>query len=94
MAQPIESWLARDTRKRAHYGDDPYFWEGQAAYLAARPAREALRHLTFLLVKPETIVGRRVEPIVAFLQAGGFRTPASGQCAWAAMRRGPCGAIR
>jgi len=73
VTQTIEPWLTRDERKRAYYRDDPYFWEGQASYLAAKPEREALRHLTFLLVKPEAIVGRRVEPIVEFLRSGGYR---------------------
>lgn len=73
MTQTIEPWLARDERKRAHYQDDPYFWEGWASYLAGGPAGQVLRHLTFLLVKPETIVGRRVAPILEFLRSGGFR---------------------
>jgi nucleoside diphosphate kinase len=73
VTETIEPWLTRDERKRAHYRDDPYFWEGRASYLAARPESEALRHLTFLLVKPETIVGRRVAPILEFLRSGGYR---------------------
>jgi hypothetical protein len=73
MTETIEPWLTRDEGKLAHYRDDPYFWEGWASYVAGRPVGEALRHLTFLLVKPETIVGRRVTPILEFLRSGGHR---------------------
>lgn len=73
MTEPIEPWLTRDEGKIAHYRDDPYFWEGRASYLAADPAGEALKHLTFLLVKPEAIVGRRVAPILEFLRSQGHR---------------------
>lgn len=78
-AEAIEPWLTRDDRKRAHYRDDPYFWEGRASFLAAcsgRPGRTpeaALRRLTFLLVKPEAIARRRVAPILRFLDARGYR---------------------
>jgi hypothetical protein len=70
--QAIEPWLARDDRKRAVFPDDPYFWEGWASYRAARPAGRALTRLTFLLVKPEAIAGRRVEPILEFVRSAGF----------------------
>jgi nucleoside diphosphate kinase len=73
MTDTIEPWLTRDAGKLAHFRDDPYFWEGWASYVAGRPAAAVLRHLTFLLVKPEAIVGRRVAPILEFLQSGGHR---------------------
>lgn len=73
MTETIEPWLTRDEDKIAHYRDDPYFWEGRASYLAMGPVGEALRHLTFLLVKPETIAGRRVAPILEFLRSAGHR---------------------
>ncbi len=73
MTDVVPPWLSADPGKRAYFADDPYFWEGWASYAAARPAPEALRHRTFLLVKPETIVGRRVAPVLAFLLSGGFR---------------------
>jgi nucleoside diphosphate kinase len=72
MSQAIEPWLTRDDRKRAVYLDDPYFWEGWASYHAARPTDRALTRLTFLLVKPEAIAGRRVEPILEFVRSAGF----------------------
>lgn len=74
--QAIEPWLSGDERKRAHYADDPYFWEGWTSFLAAapgQPAEAALRQLTFLLVKPEAIAGRRVAPILDFLRSHGYR---------------------
>lgn len=69
------TWLTQDPRKREVYHDDPYFWEGWAAFLTAcgGQADEAvLRHMTFLLIKPEAIVGRRVAAILDFLSARGF----------------------
>jgi hypothetical protein len=72
----IQPWLARDAGKREHYCDDPYFWEGWASFRTAcpdRPADAALRQLTFLLVKPEAIVGRRIAPILEFLESRGYR---------------------
>jgi hypothetical protein len=74
--QAAESWLTGNERKRVQYADDPYFWEGWASFLAAcsgRPADAALRRLTFLLVKPESIVGRRIAPILDFLRSHGYR---------------------
>ena len=71
----IEPWLTRDDRKRAVFLDDPYFWEGWASYRAtraARPAGRPLTRMTFLLVKPEAIAGRRVEPILEFVRSVGF----------------------
>lgn len=73
MTETIEPWLTRDEGKVAHYRDDPYFWEGRASYLAGEPAGEVLRRLTFLLVKPEAVAGRRVAPILEFLRSGGYR---------------------
>jgi nucleoside diphosphate kinase len=72
VSQAIEPWLTRDDRKRAVYLDDPYFWEGWASYNAARPPAWELTRLTFLLVKPEAIAGRRVEPILEFVRSAGF----------------------
>ena len=72
----IEPWLSRDERKRAHYTDDPYFWEGWSSFLAACPGRSAeaiLGRVTFLLVKPEAIAGRRIAPILGFLVSSGYR---------------------
>ena len=76
-AEAVAPWLARDEGKREHYADDPYFAEGWAAFRAAAgpapAAGRALRHLTFLLVKPEAIAGRRVAVILDFLAARGYR---------------------
>lgn len=77
VSEAIEPWLARDEGKRAYYRDDAYFAEGWASFLAARQDRSAaeavLRHLTFLLVKPEAIAGRRVAPILDFLHEHDYR---------------------
>jgi hypothetical protein len=77
----VEPWLSRDQRKREFYSEDPYFWEGLASFHAAlsrqpaahgQPAEAALRPLTFLLVKPEAIAGRRITPMLDYLHARGF----------------------
>jgi nucleoside diphosphate kinase len=72
----VPSWLSCDPRKCTIYQDDLYFWDGWAAFETACPGElnEALlRHLTFVLIKPEAIVGRRIDPILDFLRARGFR---------------------
>jgi hypothetical protein len=74
-AAEIEPWVTPDQRKRASYADDPYFWEGWAAFAAAcggQPRASALERLTFLMIKPEAIVGRRIEPVLDFLSSRGF----------------------
>lgn len=78
--EQVESWLSADPVKRDYYGDDPYFWEGWSSFVAAAGGTAAahlagteLRHVTFLVVKPEAVVGRKVGPILSFLAARGFR---------------------
>jgi len=74
-AETVPPWLSLDPRKRAIYSDDLYFWEGWAAFTAAgsgEVAEAVFRHLTFVLIKPEAIVGRRIDPILGFLGARGF----------------------
>jgi nucleoside diphosphate kinase len=71
----VPPWLSRDPRKRIIYQDDLYFWDGWAAFATARsgePDEAVLRHLTFVLIKPEAVVGRRIDPILDFLCAKGF----------------------
>lgn len=73
--ETVASWLTHDPRKRVAYCDDPYFWEGWeslAATCPSEPDQAMLRHVTFLLVKPEAVVGRRVALILDFLRARGF----------------------
>jgi hypothetical protein len=73
--QTVPPWLSADPLKRSIYCDDLYFWDGWEAFAATgtgEPAQATLRHLTFTLIKPEAIVGRRIEPILDFLQALGF----------------------
>jgi len=80
MTEAIGPWTARGERKRALYADDPYYWEGLAAFrdglAACSPARlsagEIPSTVTFLLVKPEAIAGRRTGQILDFVQAAGF----------------------
>lgn len=74
VTEAPRSWLTNDQKKRQVYGDDPYFWEGWESFQAACSGQleAALRHLTFLLVKPEAIVGRRIAAILDFLSARGF----------------------
>ncbi len=74
--ESMAPWLSRDPVKRTVYCDDLYFWDGWAAFTAAssgEPDQATLKHLTFALIKPEAIVGRRIEPILDFLQASGFQ---------------------
>jgi nucleoside diphosphate kinase len=81
MTEAIGPWAARSERKRSLYLDDPYYWEGLAAFrdgLAACPradrsADETLSSVTFLLVKPESIAGGRSGQILDFVQAAGFQ---------------------
>ncbi len=71
----IEPWVTLDERKREVYADDPYFWEGWASFAGAcggRPGARPLDRLTYLMIKPEAIAGRRIERIVEFLAAHGF----------------------
>lgn len=76
LATPtVASWLSSDPVKRAIYCDDLYFWDGWAAFVTAcrgQPDESLLRHLTFVLIKPEATVGRRIDPILDFLLAKGF----------------------
>lgn len=76
LATPaVAPWLSPDPVKRAIYCDDLYFWDGWAAMVTAccgEPDEALLRHLTFVLIKPEAIVGRRFDPILDFLLAKGF----------------------
>lgn len=73
----VPSWLSVDPFKRTVYQDDLYFWDGWSAFLTAcsgEPGEAVLRHRTFVMIKPEAIVGRRVDPILDFLEARGFTT--------------------
>ena len=76
LATPtVASWLSSDPVKRTIYCDDLYFWDGWTAFVTAcraEPDESLLRHLTFVLIKPEAIVGRRLDAILDFLLAKGF----------------------
>ncbi|HEX3515451.1 MAG TPA: nucleoside-diphosphate kinase [Trebonia sp.] len=80
MTEAIGPWTAHGARKRALYVDDPYYWEGLAAFRdglavcspGGRSIGEILSAVTFLLVKPEAIAGRRTGQILEFVQAAGF----------------------
>ncbi len=72
---PVAPWLTALPRKAAIFSDDLYFWEGWAAFAAAcsgEPDKALLRHLTFMLIKPEAVVGRRLDAILDFLLGKGF----------------------
>ena len=71
----VAPWLTGLPSKRTIFADDLYFWEGWAAFVAAcarEPDDTLLRHLTFVLMKPEATVGRRFDPILDFLLGKGF----------------------
>jgi nucleoside diphosphate kinase len=74
--ETVPPWLSRDPRKRAIYQDDLYFWDGWTAFADAccgEPDEAVLRHLTFVMIKPEAIVGRRIDAILDFVGARGFQ---------------------
>ncbi len=74
-AVEIEPWVIPDQRKLATYADDPYFWEGWASFARAcggQPSARAFERMTFLMIKPEAIAGRRIELILDFLASRGF----------------------
>ena len=74
-AGTVAPWLTGLPRKRTIFADDLYFWEGLAAFVAAcsgEPDETMLRHLTFMLIKPEAIVGRRFDAIFDFVLGKGF----------------------
>ncbi len=70
--QPPFSW---DPVRREFYPDDIYFCE--TALLLERESEQRLdlmlRHTSFVMFKPEAVVGRRVEPALAWLATRGFR---------------------
>lgn len=71
----VPPWLTSLAAKRTIFADDLYFWEGWAAFVAAcsgEPDEAMLAHLTFVLIKPEAVVGRRFDPILDFLLGKGF----------------------
>ncbi|OSC74747.1 nucleoside-diphosphate kinase [Streptomyces sp. WA6-1-16] len=75
----VDEWLrtpyTRDPVRRRTYPDDVYFRE-TAALLGRQEtdcANRALLRSTFVMFKPDAIVGRRVEPALAFLARHGFR---------------------
>lgn len=74
----VHTWLraplTHDPTRRRTYPDDVYFRE-MAALLdgwETRAADRALLRSTFVMFKPDAVVGRRVEPALAFLEAHGF----------------------
>ncbi|WP_327350796.1 nucleoside-diphosphate kinase [Streptomyces sp. NBC_01304] len=74
----VHSWLkppcTHDPVRRTTYPDDVYFRE-MAVVLDRRDPAEtdrALLHSTFVMFKPDAVVGRRVEPALAFLAGRGF----------------------
>lgn len=74
----LPHWLSADERKRRLYPDDIYFREAWADALdILGDPRPLLERTTFMLFKPEAIVGRRADPAVGFLRARGFEALAS-----------------
>lgn len=70
--QPPFGW---DPVRREFYPDDIYFCE--TALLLERESEQRLdlmlRRTTFMMFKPEAVVGRRIEPALAWLAERGFR---------------------
>ncbi|WP_053847856.1 nucleoside-diphosphate kinase [Streptomyces sp. NRRL B-24085] len=74
----VDQWLqapfTRDPVRRRTYPDDVYFRE-MAALLDGRDARDNERTLgrtTFVMFKPDAVVGRRIEPALDLLAGHGF----------------------
>ncbi|MGW0673239.1 nucleoside-diphosphate kinase [Streptomyces sp. NPDC002746] len=74
----VEQWLqapfTHDPARRRTYPDDVYFRE-MAALLDERDAEETGRTLggtTFVMFKPDAVVGRRIEPALDLLAGHGF----------------------
>jgi hypothetical protein len=74
----VHQWLrapfTRDPVRRRIYPNDVYFRE-TAALLDRRDVPEttrSLRRSTFVMFKPDAVVGRRIEPALAFLAEHGF----------------------
>ncbi|MGP4009058.1 hypothetical protein [Streptomyces sp. 4N124] len=74
----VQQWLrapfTHDPVRRRTYPDDVYFRE-MAALLDGRDAGETERRLgrtTFVMFKPDAVVGRRIEPALDLLAGHGF----------------------
>jgi hypothetical protein len=74
----VQQWLrapfTRDPVRRRTYPDDVYFRE-MAALLDGRDVHETERTLsrtTFVMFKPDAVVGRRIEPALDLLAGHGF----------------------
>jgi hypothetical protein len=74
----VQEWLrapfTHDPVRRRTYPNDVYFRE-MAAFLDQRDEAETERTLlrsTFVMFKPDAVVGRRIEPALAFLARHGF----------------------
>ncbi|MFI0960873.1 nucleoside-diphosphate kinase [Streptomyces sp. NPDC021080] len=74
----VHAWLraplTHDPERRRTYPDDVYFRE-MAAFLDGWETDRADRALlgsTFVMFKPDAVVGRRIEPALAFLAGHGF----------------------
>jgi hypothetical protein len=79
----VAPWLTGLPSKRTIFADDLYFREEWAAFVAScsrEPDDTLLKHLTFALIKPEAIVGRRFDPILDFLLGKGFSIAGPGRC--------------
>ncbi|MEU4084347.1 nucleoside-diphosphate kinase [Streptomyces aureus] len=74
----VHAWLkaplTHDPVRRHTYPDDVYFREMAAFLDGWEPERtdRALLASTFVMFKPDAVVGRRVEPALAFLAGHGF----------------------
>lgn len=74
----VHAWLraplTHDPERRRTYPDDVYFREMAALLDGWEPDRadRALLLSTFVMFKPDAVVGRRVEPALAFLAGHGF----------------------
>ncbi|MGK4585457.1 hypothetical protein [Kitasatospora sp. HPMI-4] len=68
--------LARDPRKRDWYRYDTYLREGLRAF-ATRFGFATVRDLTFLVLKPDAVAGRRCELVLDTLAADGWHPVAA-----------------
>lgn len=77
-APPFPVGLTQDPEKVRYFAGDSYFLEAyeQLATITADPVGFATRH-AMLVIKPDAIVSRSVEPIVDWLREAGFRIVAA-----------------
>lgn len=71
---PMPRGLTGMPEKEALYATDAYFWEGweDLVDVAQESALAFLRTHAFILVRPDAIASRKIEPILQWLHLNGY----------------------